>query len=341
MRIGLIGINHKLADVKLREKLAKACQKLCSHFKFSFENSHSVLLSTCNRTEIYFSSDDLPTLHSHLLTLLRQDMEEEFDQKLYSFFGIDCFFHLTKVASGLDSAILGETEILGQVKLSYENALTEEVLSKDLHFLFQKSLAIAKKVRTDFQLRRGMPNLHHYILKSAKRLFENYEQKRVLFVGASEINHKVLEFLKNKKLMDITICNRTDSKAQTIASKQEIQFILWKQLDTWHQYDWIILGTKSQEHLIQYSDIQFHSFKQQKLIVDLCVPRNADPKIGNHASMTLLNIDEITHELKSQRTDLIDIVAQAENHINQSIQIHSRIYTEKEKNRKILFQVPA
>src|SRR4051812_9744096 len=120
MRVGIVGINHKLADLKLRERLAKACQKRFGPFQAVHGDHHFILLSTCNRTEVYFSSDDLAATHSYLLSILRTDVEEEFDHKLYSYFGTDCFSHLTRVTSGLDSAIIAETEIQGQVKTAYE-----------------------------------------------------------------------------------------------------------------------------------------------------------------------------------------------------------------------------
>lgn len=111
MRIGVIGINSKLASLQLRERLAKACQK---HFALQncLHGPHRIVqLSTCNRTELYFYSHDLAEAHTYILNVLRQEIQDEFDQKLYSYFGCDCFQHLCRVATGLDSAIIGETEI--------------------------------------------------------------------------------------------------------------------------------------------------------------------------------------------------------------------------------------
>src|SRR5436853_2688901 len=109
MRVGVVGINHKLADLKLREQLAITCLKRFGPSQSVHSDHHFIVLSTCNRTEVYFSSDDLAMTHSYLLSILRLDVDEEFDHKLYSYFGVDCFSHLAKVASGLDSAILAET----------------------------------------------------------------------------------------------------------------------------------------------------------------------------------------------------------------------------------------
>src|SRR5580704_12720984 len=101
MRVGVVGINYKLADVKLREELARACHR-CFSFGQNIHTKHTfILLSTCNRTEVYFHSEDLPEAHSCLLSILRSEVDEDFDQKLYSYFGPDCFLHLCRVTAGL------------------------------------------------------------------------------------------------------------------------------------------------------------------------------------------------------------------------------------------------
>ncbi len=129
MRIGVVGINHRLAGLELRDSLARICQKKFGSDRITHSNHSFILLSTCNRTEVYFCSDNLPESHSYLINALRGDVSEDFDQKLYSFFGSDCFLHLCRVTAGLDSAIVAETEIQGQVKTAYEKAAQK--------FLFQ------------------------------------------------------------------------------------------------------------------------------------------------------------------------------------------------------------
>lgn len=332
MRIGVVGINHKLAHLKLREQLAKACQKRFGAAQSLHPDHHFVVLSTCNRTEVYFSSEDLPATHSYLLSILRLDVEEEFDHKLYSYFGVDCFCHLAKVSSGLDSAIIAETEIQGQVKKAYEMVLEYRSLPKELHFLFQKSLGIAKKIRTDFQLGRGMPNLEHAILQTGKHFFSDPVNAQVLFVGASEINLKILSFLKSKNLSRITLCNRSEKQAQKIADSQNINLMEWDKLKQWHAYDWIIFGTKSPEYLITRNDIASHSI-DQKLVMDLCVPRNVDPLLGQDSRVTLLNIDQINRLLKIRHRGLIQMVAEVEDKIMQAAHEHTCRYMQREQSK--------
>lgn len=340
MRVGVIGINHKLADLKLREQLAKACQRRFGSFHAVHGEHHFILLSTCNRTEVYFSSEDLTASHSYLLNILRGDVEEEFDHKLYSYFGWDCFCHLTRVTSGLDSAIIGETEIQGQVKMAYENTTELHALPKEIHFLFQKSLGIAKKIRSELQLGRGMPNLEHAILQTGKQLFENPEHARLLFVGASEINLKVLGCLKTKNFQNITLCNRSDDQAFSLADAYGIDFLPWAKLCTWKEYDWIIFGTKSPDYLIRRQEIHNQDIGK-KLVMDLCVPRNVEPKLGQDPRITLLNIDQINKLLKTRHRNMTHILAEAEQRVALATSQHANRYAEKIQSKFTVLAVTA
>lgn len=340
MRVGVVGINHKLADLKLREQLAKACQKWFGALQAVHDNHYFILLSTCNRTEIYFSSEDLTSTHIYLLSILRVEVEEEFDHKLYSYFGVDCFSHLTRVTLGLDSAILAETEIQGQVKLAYEAASEYHSLPKDLHFLFQKALGISKKLRSELQLGRGMPNLEHAILQTGKHMFQFPEQTRLLFVGASEINQKILGFLKSKNFHNMTLCNRSDDQADQLAGHYGVQHLSWAQLNKWHEYDWIIVGTKSPDYLIFQQEISQRSISQ-KLMMDLCVPRNVDPKLGQDPRITLLNIDQINRLLKIRHRRMNHILADAEQRVTQATHQHAARHLEKAQSRIALLAVTA
>lgn len=332
MRVGVVGINHKLADLKLREELAKACQRCFGALQAIHEDHSFILLSTCNRTEVYFSSSDLAATHTYLLSILRVEVEEEFDHKLYSYFGVDCFSHLTRVTLGLDSAIIGETEIQGQVKLAYENTSDYHVLPEALHFLFQKALGISKKLRSELQLGRGMPNLEHAVLQTGKHLFKNPEDVRILFVGASEINRKILAFLKSKNFQNITLCNRSGDQAGALADLHGVNYLSWAQLNSWTEYDWIIFGTKSPDYLIRREEVSQTQISQ-KLIMDLCVPRNVEPKLGQDSRITLLNIDQINRLLKIRHRRMNHTIDEAEERVAQATRQHADRYTAKAQSK--------
>lgn len=335
MRIGVIGINHKLADLKLRECFAKICQQRFSSGKSAHIHHTLILLTTCNRSEVYFASEDLAHTHSYIINILRrdlQDSEENFDQKLYSYFGHDCFKHLARVTAGLDSAIVAETEIQGQVKAAYENSQRHLDLPCELHYLFQKSLKIGKQIRTELPLGRGVPDLEHAILNAGYQVFGEPEKARVLFVGASDINRKILSFLKKRNFENITICNRSRKPAEGIAEKYQLETLNWSRLSSWTQYDLIIFGTKSPDHVISKRDLCSNSI-DHKLIIDLCVPRNVDPKLGRNPKIALLNIDQINRTLRNRKERLHGFSSKAEDIVHESTKKHIELFTEREKKR--------
>ncbi len=333
MRVGVLGINHKLAGLKLRELLAKNCQRRFAPGQ-STHGAHSfILLSTCNRTEVYFSSEELADTHSYLLAILRQDVSEDFDQKLYSYFGQDCLLHLCRVTAGLDSAIIAETEIQGQVKNAYENAQAYHRLPFELHYLFQKSLGIAKKARLVLPAKPGLPDIEHAIFQTGQHFFGSPSEAKILFVGASAINEKVLTYLKSKSLPYIALCNRSQDKGRLMAEKHGIAFVEWEAIARWHDYDWVILGTKAPDFLIKPDPLSQLSLMGQKLIIDLSVPRNVDPDIARQPLLTLLNIDQINKGLHIRKKRLEHSLNLAEDLITQATDQQMLLFKEKESCR--------
>lgn len=339
MQIGVLGINHKLADLKLRESFAKICSE---HFGVgkTHHGKHSILLlSTCNRTEVYFSSDILAESHSYILSILRSRLpvsDETVDQKLYSYFGHDCFMHLARVTAGLDSAIVAETEIQGQVKIAYEKASESAILPSAMHYLFQKSLKVGKKIRSELDLGRGVPSLEHAILNAGFHFFDSPERANILFMGASDINCKILCYLKTKGCKHITICNRTYEHALEVQRKYQVDVLEWEQRGMWTAYDWVIFGTKSPEHIITKNCIT-QKPASDLLLIDLCVPRNVDPKLGKEQSITLLNIDQINRMLKFRKKRLTTDLSKAEQIVHSATKRHLDLFQGK-RERKLQLQ---
>lgn len=302
MHVGVVGINHKLADLGLRDRLAKTCHRRFGSDRSAHSDHAFILLSTCNRTEIYFSSSSLSDTHTYILTILRNDLNEEFDQKLYSYFNDDCFLHLARVTCGLDSAVIFETEIQGQVKIAYAQACEYTSLPGALHFLFQKCLTVGKKMRSQFPLERGLPNVEQAIFSIGKQFFSNENEAKVLFVGASDINLKILYFLQHKGIKNISICNRTRSRSDLFSKKYGTSVLDWEHLNEWISFDWIIFGTKSPDYLITRSEKS--EVTKPKLIMDLCVPRNVDPDLRKDPSVSLWDIDRINCLLKTRKNSL-------------------------------------
>lgn len=334
MRIGVLGINSKLANLQLRERLAKGCHK-----HFSSQNAlhghHSiVLLSTCNRTELYFCSEELAITHTYILNILRQEVHEDFDQKLYSYFGADCFLHLCRVTTGLDSAILGETEIQGQVKHAYEQVTEFIALPKELHYLFQKALMVGKKARSLRPVQRNLFGLEHAVFNAGKEHFKNLEDVKILFVGASEINSKIILNFKERHLHHITLCNRTTVAARAMAETYRLKWLDWKDIDSWIQYDWIIFGTKSSDFLLTRQALKTQ-FKDPKLFIDLSVPRNVDPLVDEDPRITLFNIDQLNNSLTDRRQQMNQFLCNAEELVRQFTEIHMDLFIRKQRSHHL------
>jgi len=235
MQVGIIGINHFSSSLSLREKVAKICQQQfslqCSKLKI-----HHVLLSTCNRSELYFSSPHLAETHGEILNLLRNNMDEPFDQALYSYFGGDCFLHLGRVISGMDSLIFGESDIQRQVKLAYELTRKTRKLTPSLHYLFQKGLKIGKEMRTAILPSHArLPAVVYSLLECLQK---PTREKRVLFIGNSVINRGMISYFHRKGCKDLTLCTRSENVAPHSVQVQD-----WKALQSWFQYDVVVSGT--------------------------------------------------------------------------------------------------
>ncbi|MCK4934151.1 MAG: hypothetical protein KAR79_01050 [Simkaniaceae bacterium] len=313
MDIGVIGINHRSSPLDLRETLSRIFHRKFKEQKTSFAK---VLLSTCNRTELYFSSSD----YSKILKKLQLECKPAFEPHFYTYFGKDCFMHLAKVTAGMDSAIFGESEVQGQVKLSYAAAKTHQKLPSTLHYLFQKSIKIGKEVRTSFFMPKQKIHLSEHLLSLVKQLQKN--SPKILFVGNSAINRRIRQIFHN---YDVTLCTRMD-----IISDGKV--INWNQLNTWNQYDVIIFGTNHYEYVLKGRDIQ--TVLEKSLIFDLGVPRNVDPILDVHPKITLYNLDEISQMMENSIKDSALKQMELKNLIEMKSERAITLYEEKQRNKE-------
>ena len=289
MDIGVIGINHRSSPLILREKLTKVLEAITPALPV-------VLLSTCNRTEVYFSSDDLMQTQKDLL--LQMGVVGDVINSLYSYFGSACFLHLAGVTTGVDSALFGEGQIQGQVRRAYTVALKTKALPAPLHYAFQKSLKVGKKLRTQFHLPKGQVSLES-ILWDLTRCFYLHEAPiSLLLIGNSEINRKMLPFFTAKKRFAITLVTKETARAQDLACRYGITLKEGSELSSWGEYDLIIAASKSTQYLVK--PYEGTGPIKTRLIVDLSMPRGVDPLVEEMASLTLLNIQDIG-ELTEQK----------------------------------------
>lgn len=289
LHVGVVGINFKTADLALRDRVARCTMGLTGEAALFFTH-RTVVLSTCNRTEIYFSAPDLAAAQCDLLRFLRQGMSEAFEYRLYSYFGVDCFAHLCRVTAGLDSAILAETEIQAQVKQAYQEASLLFALPSELHFLFQKALKISKEVRSQLPLVRGASTLHGILWELMRRRELDWSYTRTLFIGRSQTNRELLFYLKSKGMVQADLCTRYDCR--------EVGCRVYGRdiLERWEEYDLIISASKSSKALLYPKACPV----QPRLIFDLSVPRNVHPFVGAMPCVSLYNIEQLSELIKER-----------------------------------------
>lgn len=207
--------------------------------------------------------------------------------ELYAFVQFDCFYHLTKVTSGIDSALFGESEIQSQVKKSYEQARHERGLSKEIHFLFQKALMIGKMIRG-----MGIEQLHKNALEQTivHFILREYREREVhcLLIGNSYINRKLRPFLEKEKFV-VTICSRT---------KCEGSFIYRHELQSLSSYQVVVCATKDEEPVLSKPLAQ--TIETSCLLFDLGMPRNIDPSVGTFQKASLFDLEQLQNFMKTE-----------------------------------------
>ncbi len=311
LKIGVIGLNHKTAGLALREAMAKGAAALGGDKAIFFPHP-IVLLSTCNRTEIYFGGDDLTAAHSDLLNTLRRQIPDAFEHCLYSYFGIDCFEHLGRVTAGLDSAIVAETEIQRQVKIAYAKATEFCSLPSCMHYVFQKSLKIGKFIRNRLEMDLEIPPLFQAIWALSEDLYT----KRILLIGHSEINRKIARALFQKGLHNIALATQNPSAV----SLPGVSPCSRDELERWHDYDVIICASFSDRYLLS------GTASSNQIIFDLSVPRNVDPTMQGGK---LYNIEEVNQWIEQRRALQIDKVTECLDLLRQETIRTAKAYRQK------------
>lgn len=312
------GINHKTASLDLREKAYFPPEKATLILKNLLENKHAkeaVILSTCNRTEIYCKGER----HEPILGVLAQHSDfvpEALKPHSYALYEEAAVAHAIRVASGLDSMVLGEPQILGQLKTAVKLAEYEGACRRQLKPLFRHVFSAAKMVRNTTQLGYRPITFAYAMTFLAKRIFAEISHLNVLLIGAGDIIRDVARHFYTQKVHQLWITNRTFSKAQALSQKNHAIAIPFSQiLDYLPQADIVVCATGSPIPILGKGAVE-SALKKRKhrpiFMVDLAVPRNIEPEIDTLEDIYLYTIDHLKNILQENLSERLAAAQDAE-----------------------------
>ena len=324
-----LGVNHQTASVELREQIAFNPEKLSALLAEQSQHpelNDLVVVSTCNRTEVYAMSEHPEQVLDWLAHVNGIDANQ-LSRHVYRYENAQAVSHLMRVASGLDSLMLGEPQILGQVKTALSLAKDSHTVSQQLNRIFEYAFYAAKRVRSETAVGSHAVSMGYAVAQLALQVFSHPEKLTVMVVAAGEMNSLVAKHLAEMGVAKILICNRTRARAealaQEIAHRVEVEIIEFDRLAAnLHRADVISSCTGSLHQVIAYPEVKAALKKrryQQMLLVDLAVPRDIDPKIENLDGVYLYGVDDLQSVIDENLAQRRQAAVEAELMVNQLV----------------------
>nr|WP_275589230.1 glutamyl-tRNA reductase [Sporohalobacter salinus] len=298
-----MGLNHKMASVEIREQTSFTSQEKEDALNIIDDHNQvleGVILATCNRTEIYVISSNREAGTEFILELLSQFStlnQKDLSKYLYAYFNLDAVTHLYKVASGLDSMILGEEQILGQIKSAFELAKEQSTIDTILHHLFTEALKVGKRARNETSINENAASVSYAAVELANKIFGSLDEKRILILGTGEMSKLTLKNLVDHGVEDVLVANRTFSKAKDLADDFNGKAIRWKEIEEQlNQIDIVISSTGAPHYIIRYDMIEKilpNRGHKPLFFIDIAVPRDIEPEIHDLSKVYAYNIDDL------------------------------------------------
>ena len=329
MAVWALGLNHNTAPLDLRGRFAFAVDQMggaLATLRETLEGQNeATILSTCNRTEIYCSGSERQ-LPQTLQWLARQGdvSADALNGHLYHLHDHDVTRHAFRVASGLDSMVLGEPQILGQMKDAVRVASSAGALGTTLNQLFQRSFSVAKEVRSTTEIGAHSISMAAAAVRLAGQLFEDLSKTNVLFVGAGEMIELCVQHFGAKKPLSMTIANRTQERGDRLAQEMGALVMQLSQLpDRLHEFDIVVSCTASTLPLIGLGAVERavkHRKKKPIFMLDLAVPRDIEPEVKSLSDVYLYNVDDLSSVVQVGQASRQAAVGHAETIIEKGVQ---------------------
>jgi len=318
MNVVVIGLSHHSSPVELRERFAFAEAKIPEALKSLRESGiagEAVILSTCNRVEIYAATaleparafvelkrfltrwGETPGEPDNLGVAELRPPKAALDNELYTLAEPQSLQHLFKVACGLDSMVLGETEILGQLKKAYDLAFRHRHTGARLNKAFQRAFHVAKHIRTETNIQRGSVSVASVAVELAEKIFSSLNDREVLVIGAGETSEKTARALLSRGARSIIVANRSHDRAVALAAElggRAVQFDDWA--GEFQKIDIAISSTSAPHHILDRARLEpLMKLRHHRplLLIDIAVPRDIDPEVNFLENVYLYNIDDL------------------------------------------------
>ncbi len=303
MNILVIGLNHKTAPIEVREKVAFDGTKLeeaISILKKSDVVKENIILSTCNRVEIYAGVNNVDSGIEGIKNFLsdfHKVSRDLLDKSLYLHTGTDAIRHMYRVASSLDSMVVGEPQILGQLKDAYDAALKNKTTGVVLNKLMRKSVSVAKRIRTETKIAESAVSISFAAVELARKIFEDLSTKSFMLIGAGEMAELAARHLINSGVKDVFITNRTKARAEELALEFHGKVVIFDNFVQELLHTDIVICSTGAAHYVLLKEQVHRMMKERKqkpmFIIDISVPRNVDPQINDLDNVYLYDVDSL------------------------------------------------
>ncbi|MFA8435879.1 MAG: glutamyl-tRNA reductase [Marinifilaceae bacterium] len=319
-KIFVLGISYRKSALDIREKFSIQSEQQNELLKEAKELGVEgmMVLSTCNRTEVYAFAQDVDQV-VHLFLKYCQGNLEDFNGFGYLYKGHECLQHIYKVASGMDSQIIGDFQIVGQVKDAYRMADGEHMINPFMNRLFSFVFKASKKIKNETELSKGAASVAHAAVQYIKDKVEDLDACRFLLLGTGEIGKVTCEnLLKHMNNRSLTLINRTREKAENLAAKFQIQYCGMEQLkDEVRKSDVIVVATGARTPVLCVE--HFQNCEGEKLVLDLSVPRNVETAVDKLDGVSITTVDELSRHIAAAMEHRLDCIPMAQKIIEASI----------------------
>jgi glutamyl-tRNA reductase len=315
-----LGLNHRTAPVALRERTAFSSEQLPDAVRSLVANpqvQEATILSTCNRTEIYCRQEQIAT--APVFNWLREYgglPEDALNNSTYTLPGEQAVQHAFRVASGLDSMVLGEPQILGQMKTAFSVAHQAGTTGKILNRLFQHTFLVAKQIRTDTAIGVNTVSVAFAAVDLAKRIFSRLQEQTVLLIGAGETIELVARHLKQNEVRHIIVANRSIERAQALTSQLGSEAISLAEIPArLHEADIIVASTASTLPILGKGTVESALRKRRHrpmFMIDLAVPRDIEGEVGELDDVFLYTVDDLQNVVTANQTSRQEAAVEAE-----------------------------